>query len=71
MTPRDFCYWLQGYVEIVDPSGDNPSGLPLEAKQIACIRQHLDYVFKALSAPVPVNFNQQAQWDALAGVKVC
>jgi hypothetical protein len=75
MTPRDFCYWLQGYVEIVDPTGTDPGGLPLQPEQIKCIRQHLGYVFDALNKPAPVTYlGQQSQQDAfhlIGGAKVC
>jgi hypothetical protein len=39
MTARDFCYWLQGYIEI---SGDPP---PLTAAQVDVVRRHLGLVF--------------------------
>lgn len=37
MTPRDFCYWLQGHFEL---NGNN-----LTPQQIVVIREHLDLVF--------------------------
>jgi hypothetical protein len=44
MTSRDFCYWLQGYFEILDPDG---SAAPrLGPKQVECIRKHLALTFK-------------------------
>ena len=39
MTARDFCYWLQGFIEI---TGDPP---PLTAAQVDVIRRHLSLVF--------------------------
>jgi hypothetical protein len=39
MTPRDFCYWLQGYFEI---SGADS----LNEKNIEVIKNHLQLVFK-------------------------
>lgn len=42
MTSRDFCYWLQGHLEL---RGLN-SGLALDAGQVECIRKHLNLVFK-------------------------
>lgn len=39
MTSRDFCYWLQGFFEITEPEGVTP-------KELACIKKHLDLVFK-------------------------
>ncbi len=52
MTSRDFCYWLQGYLEIVDAgaSPDDPPGNPadmvISRGQAECIRRHLALVFK-------------------------
>lgn len=37
MTPRDFCYWLEGYLKNSDP--DRPY------KQIQDIKDNLDLVF--------------------------
>lgn len=39
MTPRDFCYWLQGFFEIGNPEN-------LSAEQISEIKNHLQLVFK-------------------------
>jgi hypothetical protein len=39
MTPENFCYWLQGLLEIGDPS-------MLDAKQVLIIKDHLNLVFK-------------------------
>jgi pentose-5-phosphate-3-epimerase len=38
MTSRDFCYWLQGYFELTNPT-------ELNFNQIETIRKHLDMVF--------------------------
>ena len=38
MTPRDFCYWLQGHLEIGEVN-------ELDAAQIAMIKKHLALVF--------------------------
>jgi hypothetical protein len=43
MTSRDFCYWLQGFLEI---SGDIGSEIKLNSKQIDTIKNHLNLVFK-------------------------
>lgn len=45
MTSRDFCYWLQGYIEL-DPLRSGSQKLELSAEQAICIRQHLALVFK-------------------------
>lgn len=52
MTSRDFVYWLQGYFEIMDPTGK--TDFPLGALQTQCIREHLALVFKhEINPPVP------------------
>ncbi len=43
MTSRDFCYWLQGYIEI-RANELNPKGLNTE--QVKCIEKHLALVFR-------------------------
>jgi hypothetical protein len=43
MTSRDFCFWLQGYLEITDSKG---SARVLTAAQLSCVQQHLALVFK-------------------------
>ena len=43
MTSRDFCYWLQGYLEI-RAEELNPKGL--NESQVECIQKHLALVFK-------------------------
>lgn len=40
MTSRDFCFWLQGYLEL---SGGNDS---LDSLQLDCIAKHLALVFR-------------------------
>jgi hypothetical protein len=39
MTSRDFCYWLQGFMEVSDAKEVTP-------EQLAVIRNHLNMVFK-------------------------
>lgn len=39
MTPENFCYWLQGLIEL-----DNPTSL--DENQINIIKDHLNLVFK-------------------------
>lgn len=43
MTSRDFCYWLQGYLELANEA-DEPK--PLTPKQMQAIANHLGLVFK-------------------------
>jgi len=45
VTSRDFCYWLQGYLEL-KPLERGSERLDLSAEQAVCIRQHLALVFK-------------------------
>ncbi len=40
MTARDFCFWLQGYVELTP---GQPA--PLSAEQVDKVRRHLALVF--------------------------
>jgi hypothetical protein len=77
MTQRDFCYWLQGYFELLGA----PSGVGLTPSQTQCIREHLALTFKqVVEAPqppptiAPWPFGASPQFclseDPL-GVKVC
>lgn len=45
MTSRDFCYWLQGYFEIVGAAPDDVVGNLCE-KRVQTIKNHLAMVFK-------------------------
>lgn len=38
MTPENFCYWLQGFIEIADPKS-------LSEKELEMIKNHLNLVF--------------------------
>lgn len=42
MTPRDFCYWLRGFIEL---NGTPTDWQELDCKQWKMIREHLDMVF--------------------------
>lgn len=42
MTSRDFCFWLQGYLEITNVD-ERPA---LSAKQVDIVQKHLALVFK-------------------------
>jgi hypothetical protein len=44
MTPENFCYWLQGLLEIGDPS-------ELNMTQVEIIKDHLNLVFKKETTP--------------------
>ena len=43
MTSRDFCYWCQGYFEIMGTCNVSKSGLSQD--QVDCIKKHLAMVF--------------------------
>lgn len=42
MTPENFCYWLQGFIEIEKPKKVDPN-------QMKCIEDHLKLVFTKLT----------------------
>lgn len=42
MRSRDFCYWLQGYFELID---EVVGPITLSKTQVECIRNHLSMVF--------------------------
>jgi hypothetical protein len=41
MTSRDFCYWLQGFLELNTPDDIKP----VSKEQVQCIQKHLALVF--------------------------
>lgn len=48
MTSRDFCYWLQGYLEVSAVGGNDPAKkvtAPLNPMQVEMIQKHLNLVF--------------------------
>ncbi|WP_250538792.1 MULTISPECIES: hypothetical protein [unclassified Caballeronia] len=45
MTPEQFSYWLQGFVELGNGAAPTP-------EQWKSIREHLDTVFKKVTPPV-------------------
>ena len=64
MTSRDFCYWLQGYFEIME--AESPGGaFTVSAKATACIRNHLAMVFKHEIDPAMGGKEHQAILNAL------
>lgn len=46
MTSRDFCYWLQGFMEIRSQEHGNPQPVALSPNQVEVIGRHLSLVFK-------------------------
>jgi hypothetical protein len=45
MTPENFAYWLQGFVELTQGQTPNPA-------QWKSIKEHLDLVFKKVTPKV-------------------
>ena len=45
MTSRDFCYWLQGFLELRD-AGYSGTNISLTHEQLDCIKRNLAMVFK-------------------------
>lgn len=65
MTSRDFCYWLQGFIELRDPHGDAHSGFT--ADQTECLRKHLALVFKHEIDPSFGNEKAQTELNKIHG----
>lgn len=55
MTPRDFCYWLQGWFELTNAHH-------LDSQQVEMIRQHLELVFKKETKEKPISSEQWKQF---------
>jgi hypothetical protein len=49
MTPKDFCYWLQGYFEL------EGGGSALDERKIEIIKDHLKLVFNKETSDVPTD----------------
>ena len=47
MSPEQFCYWLQGFVEL-------SANAPTE-EQWQSVREHLQTVFKKVTPPAPID----------------
>ena len=60
MTSRDFCYWLQGYLEL-----RQNKDAALEAGQVQCIAKHLAMVFTHEIDPSAGPREQQQKLDAI------
>jgi hypothetical protein len=43
MTSRDFCFWLQGYLELATEAAPQQAMHPA---QVACVQRHLALVFR-------------------------
>ena len=63
MTSRDFCYWLQGYLEI-NAADVNPTK-GLGPTQVECVQKHLALVFVHEIDPSAGPLAHQAKLDAI------
>lgn len=73
MTSRDFCFWLQGYLEISDAvvDGTGPfSSTTLTEGQMKCVRNHLALVFKHEIDPSMGNQQHQDDLNKIHGQSV-
>jgi hypothetical protein len=59
MTSRDFCFWMQGFLEL---RGDDA---PITAEQAKCIQRHLALVFVREIDPSAGPAEHQAKLDAV------
>lgn len=62
MTSRDFCYWLQGYLEISGKGRGSILDEGIDPEATTMIRKHLDLVFKHEIDP---SFGDKEMQDAL------
>lgn len=58
MTSRDFCFWLQGYLEIAQPTS-------LEKSEVEMVQKHLNLVFKHEIDPSMGNQKHQKQLNKI------
>jgi hypothetical protein len=58
MTSRDFCFWLQGAIELADPKGMTP-------EQLEIVKRHLALVFVHEIDPSAGGSAEQAKLDAV------
>lgn len=49
MTPEQFCYWLQGFLELSGVDG----GVELTAPRVQMISDHLQLMFEKRTTPRP------------------
>ena len=68
MTSRDFCYWLQGWIE-VETAGQTPMpARGLNPVQVAVIQAHLNMVFAHEIDPSFGDKDHQQKLDAAHAV---
>lgn len=56
MTPENFAYWLNGFIELTQGQTPNPA-------QWKSIKEHLDLVFKKVTPKVDVSITQKTPQD--------
>jgi hypothetical protein len=61
MTPENFCYWLQGLLEVGNP-------YELDNEQVGIIKDHLALVFKK-EAPTKITFQENPNQSILNSLK--
>lgn len=61
MTSRDFCYWLQGFLEIANEE-EEPE---LTVKQVSIVQKHLALVFKHEIDPSQGDAKHQAELNKI------
>jgi hypothetical protein len=74
VNPREFCYWLQGYLEI--SASDKITSPTLTTEQVACVQKHLDLVFTNVTKEqarqdLPINVEALCGSTAGAGLRLC
>ena len=63
MRARDFCYWLQGYLEL--DGVDSPPTQGMSTAQVKVVAQHLSLVFKHDIDPSAGSAEHQAELNAI------
>lgn len=48
MTPENFCYWLQGFMELTNPN-------VLNENQVKILKEHLSLVFDKVTSDIDPN----------------
>jgi hypothetical protein len=63
MTPRDFCYWLQGFFEITGNNDVNGDYVMLDSYQVEKVKKQLDLVFTHEIEKPPAYYNSVIMTD--------
>jgi hypothetical protein len=62
MTPREFCYWLQGFFEVVQPKS-------LTKEQVTAIKEKLDESLNKPDEAQPTFKTSASDLESLSHVK--